>query len=144
MSTEFQQLIDACKRSGIQHFIHWSPAMGGTRDTEERRDTFQKILKGLGFNITALSTNAVVLNDWYYVYSCSEPHWTTYQDDEEDMNGHKGWGQAGMFMFAWNKVTGKVRPRCVYAKDTHNVVATGLEALEATHGPFPKFTPRGS
>ena len=141
MATEFQQLIDTLKRAGIPHHVHWTVATGG-KNPELRRATFQRILGEAGFAVTALNLNAVVMDDWFYVYSCSEPHWTCYEGDPEDCNGHKGWGQAGMFVFAWNQKTGQVKHREFKSQATREVVATGLAAVERMFGEFPKYTPR--
>lgn len=143
MVTEFQQLIETCKRSGIHFHIHWSPASEGTESTEHKRKLLQGFLKEAGFNLTALSTNAVIIGDVYYVYSCGKPHWTTYEDDETDMSGHKGWGEDDMFLFSWNKKTGDRVQRVLMDKDNCNAIAFGRKAVELVCGPFPKFTSRG-
>jgi hypothetical protein len=81
---------------------------------------------------------AVIVGDVYYVFANGEPHWTTYQSDPDDMAGHKGWGERGMFVFSFNHKTLEYKLRILEGKAGNK---TGLAAVEDKFGEFPQFTP---
>lgn len=137
--TEYANMIRVLNESGIKFSIHHAPGHETGLGPLIRQN-----IKSCGFNLTPLATTAIVFQGGlYYVYSTGKPHWTSYKDDAKDFDGHKGWGDDGMFLFSMNSNTGHFEPRVVMNSDSLKVIASGLDAIKYSHGPIPDFTPRG-
>lgn len=133
MASEFGTMLETLAGTGIDYHINWQPAC-------KQEQFFKKVLEESGFSVTPANFVAIVIYDIYYFYSVTEPHWTCFEDDPNDFQGHKGWGEKGMFTFSWNSLTGSVQYRTI--KGVHSEVHVGIEALKAIYGPIPDFTPR--
>ncbi len=129
---EWLNYLTTLNDCGIPYSLDWGSSI---------LEKLQGIILSYGYNITHRACNSIVIDGVYHVFSSGKPHWTTYEDDPADFKGHKGWGQPGMFLFAYNTKTGESTPRQM--KVNNKVIATGLQAIERKLGvEFPKYTSR--
>lgn len=113
--SEWRQIVDTTRHLGLPGMFHL-----GNLD----KGPWQARIRECGYNITSLACFFLSIGDEQLVFSSGQAHWI----------GGQGYGPSGVFLFAYNKTTGQIRPRELRDSSGHNVLATGVRALAQQYG----------